>query len=341
MSKTPRTNPAQGRRSGSLVAAALATTFLTGVSLIGSPTAAHAEDGPSGVDTYTYEADQDVLKAMEKWAPVNSSESVMGYPKGLDKDKDGNVKAVTLADAKKTYDPDQAITDAKNAAQQYAANDKNPEPLRESARKLTDGWPEGAKPTTNDIRQNTKDDVVPSGGQTAEQYCGMVNKDPKHPAYGQTAPCVFVGKLDEKYPVRGASDAMAGEGKLTYKVSASVTDEKSVTEGWSAGGKITPKIISKDAAEVGAEASFTYSYASTSLNRVQNTLETAAEISVPKDKRGYLEGRANGAYYTGYLVLRDIDSNNQEAVVAVPARVYVQAPDTTTPVTWFKRLTPA
>ncbi|MFF7726690.1 hypothetical protein [Streptomyces sp. NPDC008001] len=174
----------------------------------------------------------------------------------------------------------------------------------------------------------------------AEQYCGMVSKDPKHPAYGQTAPCVFVGKLDEKYPVRGASDGIAGEGKLTCKVSASVTDEKSETEGWQAGGKISPK-VSGDGAEAGAEASFTYSYSSTSVKRVQNTLETAVEISVPKDEKGYLEGRANGAFYTGYIVLRDIDGNNQEHIAAIPARVYVQSSGTTSPATWFKRLTPA
>ncbi|WP_039629563.1 hypothetical protein [Streptomyces sp. 769] len=324
------------------MAGAIATALLTGISLIGA-TPALAEDGQQpSVDNQTYETDQAVLTAMEKWAPLNSAESVMGYPKGLDRDKAGNVKAVTLADVKKTYAPEQAITDAKNAAQQYAGNDKNAEPLRESARKLADGWPDGSKSASSDIRQNTKDDVVPSGGQTAEQYCGMVNKDPQHPAYGQTAPCVFVGKLDEKYPVRAGTGGLAGEGKLTYKVEASVTDEKSTTEGWSAGGKITPKLGSGDkGGEVGGEASFAYSYTATSLNRVTDTLATSVEINVPKDRKGYLEGRANGAYYTGYIVLRDIDGNHQETVVAIPARVYVQAPNTTSPITWFKRLTPA
>ncbi len=74
---------------------------------------------------------------------------------------------------------------------------------------------------------------------------------------------------------------------------------------------------------------------------MQNTLETAVEINVPQGKKGYLEGRANGAYYVGYIVLRDIDSSNREHLVAIPARVYVQSPKTTSPVTWFKRLTPA
>lgn len=37
----------------------------------------------------------------------------------------------------------------------------------------------------------------------------------------------------------------------------------------------------------------------------------SVEINVPRDKKGYLEGRANGAYHTGYLVLRDINSEHQ------------------------------
>ncbi|MFJ3176769.1 hypothetical protein ACIPJK_39625 [Streptomyces roseus] len=322
-----------------MMVAALITASLTGAALLGSPVPAQADTGPgAAIIDQTYENDADVFQTMNKWTPLNDSESVMGYPKGLDRDRSGNIKAAALADVRRTYDPEQAISDAEKAARQYAGDERNPEALRVSALRLAEGWPEGPGGSIHDIRRNTKDDTLPSTPLSAEEYCGMANNDPGHPAYGQTAPCVFVGKLDEKYPVRGASDAITGEGKLTYKISASVTDEKSVTEGWSAGGKIAPKLISKDQADIGAEASFSYSYTSTSVSRVQNTLETAVEINVPKDKRGYLEGRANGAYYTGYLVLRDIDGSNQETTVAIPARVYVQAPHSSTPITWFKRL---
>ncbi|MFH0518536.1 hypothetical protein ACHBTE_15320 [Streptomyces sp. M41] len=331
----------RGRGDGRTVTAVVVTALLSCVSLIGSAIPASADGQRAVVVDDMYETNADVYAAMETWTPLNTAESVMGYPKGLDRDASGGVKAVHLADVSKTYDPEQAIRDAMNAAQQYAVDVRNPEHLRVSAQRLVDGWPGGTKHSQHDIRRHTKDDIVPSGGQTAEQYCGMTNTDANHPAYGQTAPCVFVGKLDERYPVRGASVAMAGQGELTYKVAAAVTDEKSVTEGWSAGGAITPKLISKDQAEIGAEASFTYSYASTSVTRLQSTLETSVKINVPPGKRGYLEGRANGAYYTGYIVLRDIDADNHEATAAIPARVYVQAPFTTTPVTWFKRLTSA
>ncbi|MFF7227967.1 hypothetical protein [Streptomyces sioyaensis] len=347
MSRTPCTDAARGRRRRSVVAGALATTVLSSLALIGSPTPAHADDGQqANVDEKLYQNEQDVLTAMEKWAPVKPSESVMGYPKGLDRDKDGNVKAITLADVQPKYDPNEAVKDAELAAAQYAADTKNPAPLRASAEHLSTGWPGSKAANGPDIRPNTKNDVV--GGQPAEQYCNMVNKDPDHAAFGQTAPCIFVGKVDEKWPVRGSTDGVAGGGTLNYKVSGSVTDEKSTTEGWSAGGKISPKITGTPAGdkggaggEIGGEVSFTYSYSSTSLKRVMNTLETSVQIEVPNDKKGYLEGRANGAYYTGYIVVRDIDGNNQESLVAIPARAYVQAPDTTSPQTWFKRLTPA
>ncbi|GGX35689.1 hypothetical protein [Streptomyces noursei] len=145
---------------------------------------------------------------------------------------------------------------------------------------------------------------------------------------------MFVGKLDEKYPQRGASDGLTGEGKHTYKVTASVADEKSTTEGGEVGGKITPS-ISGGNGSVGGEAGFTYGYSTTSTTKVQSTRETDVEIDVPQGKKGYLEGRANGATYTGYIVVRDLDTgNNQEHLIAIPAKVFIQAAGSSSPVTW-------
>lgn len=123
--------------------------------------------------------------------------------------------------------------------------------------------------------------------------CNMTNPESQSPSFGQAAPCTFVGKLAEKYPQRGASDGLPGEGKLTYKVTASVADEKSTTAGWQVGGKITPS-ISGDGGSVIGGASFTYSYSSTFTTKVQTTRESNIEINVPKGKKGYLEGRATG-----------------------------------------------
>jgi hypothetical protein len=344
VSTQPQTNPPSGRRKGNVTAEALATAFLTGISLIGTQTPAFADGGqPATVADGTYESDQAVLASLDKTDPVNSWESSMGYPAGLEKDKDGSVKAITLADVEGTYKAEQAVKDAQEAATKYAADTKNSAPLRESAKHLADGWTNpGAesqtkKPNGTEVRKNTKDGGL-SGGQSAEQYCNMTNKESRSSSFGQAAPCMFVGYLKDKYPQRGASDGLTGEGKLTYKVTASVADEQSTTEGWQVGGKITPS-ISGDGVSAGGEASFTYSYSTTSTTKLQSTRESDVEITVPQGKKGYLEGRANGATYTGYIVIRDLDtSDNQEHLIAIPARAYIQAPGSSSPVTWVKRL---
>ncbi|MFI0906229.1 hypothetical protein ACH4TE_22280 [Streptomyces sioyaensis] len=66
MSGRPCTDAARRRRRRSVVAGALATTVLSGLALIGSPTPAHADDGQqASVDERLYQNEQDVRTAME------------------------------------------------------------------------------------------------------------------------------------------------------------------------------------------------------------------------------------------------------------------------------------
>lgn len=310
---------------------ALAVAALVVAPLVGmaSPAAADGNQKPQ-TDPNTYEKEEDILAKMQKWAPVQESEAVMGYPL-LDKD-------ITLADAQKTYDPQQAIKDAVSAAQKYADNGKNTEPLRESARKLVNGWPDAGKPQGNDVRQNTKDNDL--GGQNAEQYCKMSNKNPKSASFGQAAPCVFVGKIadakTDKWPVAKSAGAFTGVDKSTVKISASVTEEQSTTSGWTAGGKISPK-IGNGKSEIGGEVSFAYNYASTFTKRVQGTEEQDMELLPQHGKQVSAESRSNGAYYTGYIVVRGPIESGQR-LIAIPAKAFVQSPDTGQPVSWFKRV---
>ncbi|MFD9209084.1 hypothetical protein ACFVZM_22735 [Streptomyces sioyaensis] len=332
------------RRKSSVVAAALATAFLTSMSLIGGQTPAFADDAP------TYASDQEVTNAMATTDPVNSWESSWGYPTGLEQDSQGNVKVINSEDARSAYaskkddgtyetaqeSAEHAVKDAQGQAKSYADDASHDSALRESAQHLVDGWSGTTKPAGTELRQNTNDDEL-TGGQHAKDYCNMTSQDSQSSA-GQAPPCMFVGYVTEKYPQRGASQGIMGEGKLTYKVSASVADEQSTTNGWQAGGKVTPKIVD-DGGGTEGELNFTYSRSTTSTTKVQSTQESDIEINVPQGKKGYLEGRANGATYTGYLVVRYIDtSNQQEHLVAIPARAYVQAPGSSSPVTWVKRL---
>ncbi|QIK05380.1 hypothetical protein G7Z12_04305 [Streptomyces sp. ID38640] len=364
MPTTLRTGSARGRRQRSVVAGFLATAALTSLALAGSPTPAHAADDPkAGVDEKTYEKDEDVIAKMKEWAPVNGSESVMGYPKGLERDKDGKVKPVSYEDVKRIYDANTAVEDAKKAAKAYADNQQNPSDARRVATALAEGNPEAKTKAENsaEIKNNTTDDKTVKSkdarldGRPAEAYCGGRLDIPGLENPPPAGACAFVGKLDDRpdstYPQRGATDGVAGGGKIQYKVQGQTTDESSKTEGWSVGGKFTPKITftpggDKGGAggEAGGEVSFTYSYSSTSLKRVTNTTEQTVETDVPSGKKGYMEGRGNGAYYLGYIVVRAVDADYDmgttrgERMIAIPARVYVQSSGTTSPVTWFKRL---
>ena len=338
------------RRKTSVVAGALATAFLTGISLIGSQTPAFADDGQTAtVADGTYASDQEVIAAMEKTDPVNNWESSWGYPKGLQKDDQGNAKVISSEDARSAYaskkedgtyqnaqeSAEQAVQDAQEQAKKYADDTSHDEAPRESAKHLVDGWSGTIKPDGVEVRQNTADDTL-SGGQRAKDYCGMTSQSPS--TVGQAPPCMFVGYSTEKYPRQDSSPSRVGPDKFIYKVSSSVTDEQSTTSGWQVGGEITPKIGDGES-EVGGKVSFGYSYSTTSTTKVQNTNETDFNVDVPQGKKGYLEGRANGAIYTGYIVVRHLDpSTNKESLVAIPARAYVQAPGSSSPTTWLTRL---
>ncbi len=322
------------QRRHSRVTVSVATALLAGASVLGSQAPAFAADAPPA-PANIYESDDQVMADLAKWSPLQDSESVMGLPTGLD-DKQVNLSDVQGGQV--NYSPDQAVKDAQAAAKAFADDPNTKEPARESAKRLYQPI-SGLKESPN----YTAPVFTGKAGYTDEwthenldQLCNRPNHDPAR--VGQKPPCAFVGKLTDKYPVRGsAGDGLAGGGKLTYKISSSVADEKSETEGWSVGGKITPK-VSDGKNELPGEASFTYSYSSTSTKKLQSTLETDVEMTVPDGKnKGWLEPRGNGGYYTGYIVYRQ-NNDTEQRMVAVPARVYVQAHDTTSPITWFKRV---
>ncbi|UNO42996.1 hypothetical protein [Streptomyces sp. MST-110588] len=311
----------------------MATATLVSAPLLGmaSPAMADGNQKPK-VEENIFEKEEDIQASLQRWAPVADTETSMGYPKLEDQD-------ITLADAKKVYDPDQALKDAVAAAQKYADNSGNSEPLRESAKKLVNGWPDAGRPQSPDIRKNTKDTDV--GGQNAQQYCNMKNTDPQHSAFGQAAPCLFVGKIadaKDKYPVKKNGGAVAGAEELIRKVSASVTDEKTETTGWQLGGKISPK-IGDGKSDIGGEVNFTYNYASTYSRKVTGTDETSIKVVPEGTKQASIEARGNGAVYTGYIVVRGPIENGQR-LIAIPAKAFIQSPATGQPVTWFKRMTP-
>ncbi|KOT89049.1 hypothetical protein ADK86_30515 [Streptomyces sp. NRRL F-5755] len=319
--------------------------------LVGTAPAAVAADTPAIDNTKVYTSEDDIVAAMEGtkdkpgYAPVEKSESVMGYPQGLDRDN-----PVTLDDVQPTYDPKDAVADAKEAAKAYASNGDNPAPLKKVAQQMAD-----SKATEPEARKDINDDKTYPylTGGPAKEYCEGKSADASKTQNAEKAnPCVFVGKLDtkpgSKYPKAGGSSGLAGGGKKTFMTKGEAVDEKSTTTGWKMGGKFTPKLTvtppgdkGGTGGEVGGEVSFEYSYSSTTLNRVTSTQEDKSEVDFPSDKKGSIQGRRDGAYYVGYIVVhRHTDKTepnpDKDQLITIPARVYVQSPKSSTSVTYFK-----
>ncbi|MGD3108637.1 hypothetical protein [Streptomyces sp. YGL11-2] len=322
MSTTLCTTPAgRGRRKSALTAAALATTMLTGISLVGSSTPAHAEAG----NTY-FKTEQEVINFLGQSAPLNQKEAVKGYPvNGLDSQQ------VKLDDVEKVYPHDQALKDVPSKLGSGFA-------LAQSA--PTEGGP---SITTEgpDIRKSSSDDKEPwLSNWDAKSMCGQ----PSHHPDGKPMPCGFVGVLDTKYPTMQTSAAVMGKAQFSYKTQATVGQDTSQTSGWSVGGKVSSELTTPGGpggGKGGTELNFTYSESTTTTNKWTTMTEQNNTYDVPDGVSGWVEGRANGGRYLGYIVYKldfvDGSGKEKQKLVLIPARVLIQAPGNAVPMTFVKR----
>ncbi|WP_043265390.1 hypothetical protein [Streptomyces sp. CT34] len=314
MSTTLCTTPARrGRRRTALIAAALATTTLTGISLVGSPSPAHAADG----NTY-FKSEQQVIDYLGKSLPLNQKEAIKGYPvNGQDSGK------VKLDDVEKVYPHDQALKDVSS--------------------KLGSGFnlPSSVPTEGPDIRKSSSDDKEPwLSNWDAKSMCGQPNHHPD----GESMPCGFVGVLEQKYPSMHHSVPSMGKTTFDYKFGATVGQDTSQTSGWSAGGKVTSELTTPGGpggGKAGTEINFTYSESTTTTNKWTTMTEQTNHYDVPDGVTGYVDGRANGGKYIGYIVYKldftDGSGHRKQKMVLIPARVLIQAPGSSTPETFVKR----
>ncbi|MFI1204982.1 hypothetical protein ACH4VR_37120 [Streptomyces sp. NPDC020883] len=319
---THRTAPARrGSRKGALVAGALATTFLTGISLISTPTPAHADDG----NTY-FKTEQEVVDFLSRSAPLNQNEAIKGYP------VDGqDPQQVKLADVEKVYPHDQALKDA--PAKLGSGFDLARSAPTEHGPSLTTEGP--------DIRKSSSDDKEPwLSNWDAKSMCGQ----PSHNPGGESMPCGFVGVLDQKYPTMQTSAGVMGKASFDYKYGATVGQDTSRTSGWSVGGKVTSQLNTPGGpggGNAGTELNFTYSESTTTTNKWTTMVEQTNKYEVPDRVNGWVEGRANGGKYIGYIVYKldftNASGERRQKMVLIPARVLIQAPGNSVPMTFVKR----
>ncbi|MGW1055845.1 hypothetical protein ACWD4N_27715 [Streptomyces sp. NPDC002586] len=311
---TLRTAPARRHsRKGALVTGALATAFLTGISLIGSSASAHADDG----NTY-FKTPEEVIDFLSQSAPLNRNEAIKGYPaNGQDSQQ------IKLDDVEKVYPHDQALNDVSS--------------------KLGSGFDLPASIPTEDpdIRKSSSDDKEPwLSNWDAKSMCGQ----PSHNPGGEPMPCGFVGVLDEKYPIMQTSAGVMGKASFDYKYGATVGQDTSQTSGWSVGGKVTSQLNTPGGpggGNAGTELNFTYSESTTTTNKWTTMVEQTNKYEVPDRVNGWVEGRANGGKYIGYIVYKldftDGSGNRKQKMVLIPARVLIQAPGNSVPMTFVKR----
>ncbi|ARF53407.1 hypothetical protein [Streptomyces gilvosporeus] len=295
------------------MAAALATTLLTGISLVGSSTPAHADDG----NTY-FKTEQEVADFLSQSVHLNQKEAVKGYPvSGQDSQE------VKLDDVEKAYPHDQALQDIPS--------------------ELGSGFnlPQSLPTEGPDIRKSSSDDKEPwMGNWDAKSLCGQPNQNPD----GEPMPCGFVGVLDKAYPTMQTSAAVMGKAQFSYKTQATVGQDTSQTSGWSVGGKVSSELTTPGGpggGTGGTELNFTYSQSTTTTNKWTTMTEQNNTYDVPDGTSGWVEGRANGGQYIGYTVykldLTDGNGDRKQKLVLIPARVLIQAPGNSVPMTFVKR----
>lgn len=272
--------------------------------LAGAATPAMAEDG----NTYL-KSEKEVIDQLSKNSPLYEHEAIQGYPvTGQDTQK------ITLEQAKKVYSPAQAVKDAQKWLTGF-------------------GSTSGYEDYGTEERTSSKEDKDPGwlGNLDAKTVCG------KESVPNRTLTCGFVGKLDTKYPTMRTTSKTIGKAKLTYVTQAKVAKEDTTTSGWKAGGKVTIS-ASPENKGGGAETSFEYNQSTSVTNKWESMAEERRDVDIPDKTTGWLEGRANGGWYTGYI-LQKIDNTDGKAqkIVAIPARVLIQAPTDSAPLTWVKR----
>ncbi|KIZ17002.1 hypothetical protein [Streptomyces natalensis] len=308
---TPEHKPPRRRARRAVVLAASA--LIAAPLLAGAATPAMAEDG----NTY-FTTEQQVLDFLNQSAPLNQKEAVKGYPaSGQDSQE------VKLDDVEKVYPHDQALKDV-------------PDKLG-SAFNLPPTIPtEGP-----DIRNSSRDDKEPwLSNWDAKSMCGQ----PSHNPGGEQQPCGFVGVLDKAYPVMQTSASVMGKAQFSYKTQATVGQDTSQTSGWSVGGKVSSELTTPGGpggGKAGSELNFTYSESTTTTNKWTTMTEQTNTYDVPDGVSGRVEGRANGGWYIGYNVYKldftDGDGNRKQKMVLIPARVLIQAPGNSSPLTYVKR----
>lgn len=310
--RTSRRTPLTGRARR---AALITATALIAAPLVGTPATAWAADGETPKTPF-YKSQQEVDDYLDQGdRRLNDTAAVQGYPvTGQD------TKEITLEQVKNMgYSPEQAVQDAQKMLEGF-------------------GSTPGAENFGTEVRASSKEDKDSGwlGNWDAKSVCGQ--PDDVLAKAEKKLRCGFVGKIDQKYPVMVTTDRVPGATKLTYITEASVGTEEKEVKGWKVGGKLTIS-ASPDNKGPAIEGGGEYNQSTETTKKWMNLARSQREFTVPDGvEGGTFQAHANAGWYTGYIVQKIDDIGGKgEKIVAIPARVLIQAPNDDVPLTWVGR----
>ncbi|MFD5513941.1 ETX/MTX2 family pore-forming toxin [Streptomyces sp. NPDC127051] len=145
------------------------------------------------------------------------------------------------------------------------------------------------------------------------------------------AACMFLGDVDEQYPVMNESPLVKGPITHTITWSESHSHSTKVSEGWTFGGKVVGK-LKTPAWELNAEFGASYSTTTTTEQKAGEKDNESVRHEFGPGKAGFVQSRFKGAYYVGFIVARYSYRTYQGKAVEttlLPARILVKSEQVT------------
>ncbi|MFI1304103.1 hypothetical protein [Streptomyces sioyaensis] len=287
---------------------------------------------------------------------LNDRESVWGYPMGQWSDENGKLKEITAQRVNEKFKPSEVMEEIlkvqekvadgasqderKNAKPFFQDPTRNPDTGANQGEVVFDqqgsekakalGFDPGVAGYLDVRDKNTQDKEPWFDGMNAKQVCEMPTHPTETPRKFPGLRCGFVGKLDEAYPSLVQLPAGVGYKSSKVKYEAKVGREEAKKTEWNVGGKITATLTPPGETGgfgPGVEGNFQYSEATTTTKKWERTVSDEETVNIPgDDKAGWIEARANGAWYIGYIVYQIYDATPGKGLktVLIPARVLIQ-----------------
>ncbi|MEU7068496.1 hypothetical protein [Streptomyces sp. NPDC046161] len=327
------------------IAATLLLSLLLPAVGIPAQNIANAETGSSNSRTLAkafQKEEESFLKFLRGTARNKKSVALLGYPSGVDETSDissdrelpkkdevlkdpsnpaNNVEITIKADSSQLQRGEYEMNKVKEKADAKAL-ELSTSGQRDIADAAKNFYNLGKDKCSGKCKENVS--VLPS---TSHQRLLGIDYSMKGACTSGKAACMFLGDVDEQYPVMNESPLVKGPITHTITWSESHSHSTKVSEGWTFGGKVVGK-LKTPAWELNAEFGASYSTTTTQEERTGEKDSASVKHEFGTGKAGFLQSRFKGAYYVGFIVARYINHTYEGSVVEttlLPARILVKS----------------